>query len=227
MFGKNISGPGLKAMVWSSTALYIVLALLYFLPVELPYEITFPVTVIAIFSLWLVPVPMSIALIAAASGDLMGAAGNFMAQMECFSLFFLQRLFQTGKASVKNFSAILTKKRVAYLTVTGIGVAAILMMSMISIVPEVPSGVQRAGVAFYSIVVALMFYSALMQRSIFYAVGAFLFVISDFILAWDTFVEPIEYSRYLIMVPYFVSEWMFYVRATKYRVGKSILLARL
>ena len=101
------------------------------------------------------------------------------------------------------------------------------MMSMISIVPEVPSGVQRAGVAFYSIVVALMFYSALMQRSIFYAVGAFLFVISDFILAWDTFVEPIEYSRYLIMVPYFVSEWMFYVRATKYRVGKSILLARL
>ena len=142
-------------------------------------------------------------------------------------LFFLQRLFQTGKASVKNFSAILTKKRVAYLTVTGIGVAAILMMSMISIVPEVPAGVQRAGVAFYSIVVALMFYSALMQRSIFYAVGAFLFVISDFILAWNTFIEPIEYSRYLIMVPYFVSEWMFYVRATKYRVGKSILLARL
>ena len=78
-----------------------------------------------------------------------------------------------------------------------------------------------------SIVVALMFYSALMQRSIFYAVGAFLFVISDFILAWNTFIEPIEYSRYLIMVPYFVSEWMFYVRATKYRVGKSILLARL
>ena len=234
MFGKNISGPGLKAMVWLSTALYILLALLYFLPVELPYEITFPVTVIAIFSLWLVPMPMSVALIASAAGDLMGAAGNFMAQMECFavanlfiSLFFLQRLFQTGKASVKNFSAILTKKRVAYLIVTGIGVATILMMSMISIVPEVPSGVQRAGVAFYSIVVALMFYSALMQRSIFYAVGAFLFVISDFILAWDTFVEPIEYSRYLIMVPYFVSEWMFYVRATKYRVGKSILLARL
>ena len=224
MFGKNISGPRLKAMVWLSTALYIILALLYFLPVELPYEITFPVTVIAIFSLWLVPMPMSVALIASAAGDLMGTAGNFMAQI---SLFFLQRLFQTGKASVKNFSAILTKKRVAYLTVTGIGVAAILMMSMISIVPEVPAGVQRAGVAFYSIVVALMFYSALMQRSIFYAVGAFLFVISDFILAWNTFIEPIEYSRYLIMVPYFVSEWMFYVRATKYRVGKSILLARL
>ena len=234
MFGKNISGPRLKAMVWLSTALYIILALLYFLPVELPYEITFPVTVIAIFSLWLVPMPMSVALIASAAGDLMGTAGNFMAQMECFavanlfiSLFFLQRLFQTGKASVKNFSAILTKKRVAYLTVTGIGVAAILMMSMISIVPQVPAGVQRAGVAFYSIVVALMFYSALMQRSIFYAVGAFLFLISDFILAWNTFIEPIEYSRYLIMVPYFVSEWMFYVRATKYRVGKSILLARL
>ena len=78
----------------------------------------------------------------------MGAAGNFMAQMECFavanlfiSLFFLHRLFQTGKASVKNFSAILTKKRIAYLTVTGICVAATFLMVMVSIVPEVPAGV--------------------------------------------------------------------------------------
>ena len=234
MFGKNISGPGLKAMVWLSTALYILLALLYFLPVALPYEITYPVAAIAIFSIWLVPLPMSIALIASAAGDLMGAAGNFMAQMECFavanlfiSLFFLHRLFQTGKASVKNFSAILTKKRIAYLTVTGICVAATFLMVMVSIVPEVPAGVQRAGVAFYAIVVALMFYSALLQRSIFYAVGAFLFVLSDFILAWNAFVEPIEYSRYLIMIPYFIAQWMFYVRATKYRVGKSLLLARL
>ena len=234
MFGKNISGKKLKAMVWISTVLYLGLALLYFLPVEPPYEIAFPVAAIAIFSLWLVPVPMCVALIASAAGDLMGAAGNFMAQMECFAVaslflcrFFLQRLFLTGKASVRNISAILTKKRVAFLTVTGICVAAILLMAMISIIPEVPSGVQRAGVAFYAIVVSLMFYSALMQRSIFYAVGAFFFIVSDFILAWDMFVEPVPCDRYLVMIPYFIAQWMFYVRATKYRVGPSILLTRL
>ena len=105
--------------------------------------------------------------------------------------------------------------------------AAILLMAMISIIPEVPSGVQRAGVAFYAIVVSLMFYSALMQRSIFYAVGAFFFIVSDFILAWDMFVEPVPCDRYLVMIPYFIAQWMFYVRATKYRVGPSILLTRL
>lgn len=234
MFGRDISGKRLKTAVWLSTAIYIVLAVLYFLPGGMRCEIAFPVAVLAVFSLWLVPVPMSAALVASAAGDLMGAAGNFMAQMECFAvanlflcLFFLRRLFQTGKASARNFSAILTGKRVAYLIVTGVCVATILLLAMVSIVPEVPSGVQRAGVAFYSIVLSLMFYSALMQRSIFYAVGAFLFLFSDFILAWDMFVEPLEHDVWLVMLPYFMAQWMFYVRATKYRVGKSLLLARL
>ncbi len=234
MFGQNISGKPLKTVVWLSTAIYLVLAALYFLPGGSRFEIAFPLALLAVFSLWLVPFPMSAALIASAAGDLMGAAGNFMAQMECFavanlflSLFFLQRLFRTGKASAKNFSAILTGKRVAYLIVTGICVATILLLAMVSVVPEVPAGVLRAGVAFYSIVVALMFYSALMQRSIFYAVGAFLFVVSDFILSWDMFVEPLDHDKWFIMLPYYVAQWMFYVRATGYRVGKSLLLARL
>ncbi len=234
MFGRNIQGKSLKMIVWLSTALYVILALLYFLPLKIPFGIAFPVASIAVFSLWVVPVPVSVALIASAFGDLLGAGGNFMAQMECFAvaqlfmtLFFVQRLFQTGKASARSFSAILTGKRIAYLTVTGICVGAILLMAMVCIIPEVPSGVARAGVAFYSIVAALMFYSALMQRSIFYATGAFLFVLSDFMLAWDRFVDPVPYDNLVVMIPYFAAQWMFYVRATKYRVGKSILLARL
>lgn len=234
MFGDNISGSRLKALVWSSSVIYFALAVIYFLPLEIPYGISFPVASAAVFSLWLVPFPMSAALIASAFGDLMGAAGNFTAQMECFAvahlflcLFFVRRLFRTGRASTKNFSAILTQKRIAYLTVTGICTGAVLLMAMISIVPETPSGVLRAGVAFYSIVISLMFYSALLQRSIFYATGAALFVISDFLLGWDLFVEPIEYDKYLIMIPYYAAQWMLYVRATKYRVGKSLLVARL
>lgn len=234
MFGQDISGKKLKAMVWTSTALFAVLAVIYFLPAEIPCKTAFPVALLAVFSLWLVPVPVSLALIASASGDLMGSAGNFMAQMECFAvahlfltLFFLQRLFSTGKASAKSFSAILTKKRVAYLTVTGILVGAVLLMAMVSIVPEVPQGVMRAGVAFYAVVISLMFYTALMQRSIFYAAGAFLFIISDFILAWNRFVEPVPGETYLIMVPYYIAQWMLYARSTRYRVGKSLLVARL
>ncbi len=234
MFGNNISGKPLKVTVWLSSVIFILSAVLYFLPVEIPCKVFFPLASVAVFSLWLSPVPVSIALIASACGDLMGSAGNFMAQMECFAvahlflcIFFINRLFQTGKASARSFSAILTEKRVAYLTVTGILVGAILLMAMVSIVPEVPRGASRAGVAFYSIVISLMFYTALLQRSIFYAAGAFLFVLSDFILAWDRFVSPVPYGHYIIMVPYYLAQWMIYVRSTKYRVGKSLLLARL
>ncbi len=234
MFGRKISIEKSKTLVWVSTAVFAIAAVLYFLPVGIPYKNVLPVAVLAVFSLWLDPLPVSIALVASMFGDLMGVAGNFMAQMECFAvthlflcLFFIQRLFRTGKASQKNFSAILTKKRVAYLTVTGICVGAVMLMAMISIVPEVPAGVMRACVAFYIIVISLMLFLALLQRSIFYAVAAVLFVISDFIIGWNRFVEPVAYETCLVMVPYFVAQWMFFVRATKYRVGKSILVARL
>ena len=234
MFGRKISGKSLKIIVWLSTAVYAAFVLLYFLPVGIPYCMVLPTAFLAVLSIWSVPFPISMALIASASGDLLGTAGNFMGQMECFAvaqlfiiLFFVRRIFRTGKASSKSFSAIMTGKRVAYVTVTGICVGAILIMAMCSIVPEVPSGTVRAGVAFYSVIAAFMFFAALMQRSIFYALGAFLFVLSDFVLAWNLFVGPVPYPAYLIMVPYYMAQWMFFVRASKYRVGKSILLARL
>lgn len=234
MFGQDFSGKKLKAVVWISTAVYLILVCLYFLPAEIPYKISFPLVSAAIFSIFVAPWPMSVALFASAAGDFMGAAGNFMGQMECFAvahlfltLFFLQRLFQTGKASAKNLVAILTKRRVAYIVVTGFCVTVLLLMSMVCIVPEVPAGTVRAGVAFYTLVISLMLFSALMQRSIFYAVGAVLFVMSDFILAWNRFVEPVEYEKYMIMVPYYLAQLMLYVRSTKYRIGKSLLLTRL
>lgn len=234
MFGQDFSGKKLKAVVWISTAVYLILACLYFLPAEIPYKISFPLASAAIFSIFVAPWPISVALFASTAGDFMGATGNFMGQMECFAvahlfltLFFLQRLFQTGKASAKNLAAILTKRRVAYIVVTGFCVTVLLLMSMVCIVPEVPAGTVRAGVAFYTLVISLMLFSALMQRSIFYAVGAVLFVMSDFILAWNRFVEPVEYEKYMIMVPYYLAQWMLYVRSTKYRIGKSLLLTRL
>lgn len=234
MFGRKISTERSKTLVWVSTAVFAAAAVLYFLPVEIPCGNVLPVAVLAVFSLWLDPMPVSIALTASMFGDLMGAAHNFMAQMECFAvahlflcLFFIRRLFRTGRNSGKSFGAVLTGRRMAYLTVVGICVAAVLVMAVTSIVPEVPRGVMRAGVAFYSVVISLMLFTALLQRSIFYAVAAVLFVISDFILGWNRFVEPIEHETCLVMIPYFAAQWMFFVRASKYRVGKSLLVARL
>jgi uncharacterized membrane protein YhhN len=63
-----------------------------------------------------------------------------------------------------------------------------------------------------------MLYFALLQRSSLYALGAVLFVFSDFILAWNKFVDPIEHSRYLIMIPYYLGQLLLFVRSTPYRI---------
>ncbi len=234
MFGKDISQQKLKSSIWISTALFVILAVLYFVPADIPFKNVFPVASLAVFSLWLDPLPVSIALMLSAAGDLMAATGSFMGQMECFAvahlfltLFFIQRLFRTGRASTKNFSSILTQKRMAYIVLNGICVAVILILAIVTLVPETPEGVVRAGVAFYAVVISLMLFSALLQRSILYALAAVLFVISDFVLAWNKFVEPVPYETFLIMIPYFAAEWCFFVRATKYRVGKSLLVNRI
>ena len=234
MFGKNLSGSRLKALVWASTILFLIAAVFYFLPVGVPFKTAFPLVVLAMFSLWLVPWQMCVAMAASAAGDFMGAGLNFTVQMECFAvahlflcLFFIQKLFRAGRESSKSFSALLTRRRIAYMIVSGGGIAVILLASMICIVPEVPSGVLRGGVAFYCIVISLMLFLALMQRSMLYALGAVLFVFSDFILAWNKFVEPVEYEKYLIMVPYYLGQWMIFVRSTPYRVAPSLIRSRL
>ena len=234
MFGKNVSGRSLKVMVWASSLIFAGFAVLYFLPVGIPFKISFPLGVLAVFSLWLVPLPMSFAFFASAAGDFMGAAGNFMGQMECFAvahlfliLYFMQKLFKAGRMSSKSFSALMTGKRVAYLIVVGCGMAVLLLSAMVRIVPEVPSGVERGGVAFYCLIILLMLFFALMQRSVLYALGAMFFVFSDFILAWNRYVEPLEYERFLIMVPYYLGQWLLYVRSTPYRVAPSLLRSTL
>lgn len=51
-----------------------------------------------------------------------------------------------------------------------------------------------------------------------FAVGAVLFVFSDFILAWHRFVEPVPYRNYFVLVTYFLAQWCLFVRSTPYRI---------
>ena len=72
----------------------------------------------------------------------------------------------------------------------------------------------------------MMLATAMLQRSSLYALGAVLFAFSDFILAWNMFTEPIPYSRYLILIPYYLAQWLLYIRSTKFRVAPEMRLLR-
>jgi uncharacterized membrane protein YhhN len=67
-----------------------------------------------------------------------------------------------------------------------------------------------------------MLYFALMQRSSLFAIGAVMFVFSDFILAWNKFVDPIQYSRLLIMIPYYTGQFLLFMRSTPYKVKPGL-----
>ena len=71
-----------------------------------------------------------------------------------------------------------------------------------------------------------MFLMALFQRSSLYALGAAMFVISDLVLSWNLFVEPVDGAGVTIMVTYYLAQWLIFVRATPYEVAHPVRLLR-
>lgn len=112
----------------------------------------------------------------------------------------------------------LSARAKAYLAMLAICLAGLLTVVFTQIVPNAPHGVERIGVSIYAVIISLMLLGGLLQRSSLYAVGAVLFVFSDFILAWHRFVEPVPYRNYFVLVAYFLAQWCLFVRSTPYRI---------
>lgn len=216
------------AAVLVTTGLFLIASVLFFLPVEIAHKITIPVGILAVASLWLCPWQITLALVFSALGDYMGSCDNFIGQMGFFALghifyivYFIDRYFRKVELNKK-----LNGKSIGYIAMISLCTLILISVSFIRIVPETPAGVIRIGVIIYTCIISTMLFSALLQRSSLFALGAVLFVFSDFILAWNKFVEPVTYSRYLILVPYFLAQWHLFVRSTKFRVGPEMRLLR-
>lgn len=217
-----------RPVAMTATGLFLCAAAIFFLPVHIPYKITLPLTILGISALWLCPWQIALGLLFSALGDQMGAMGNLPGQMGSFALahimyiaYFAVRYFKKVERDRK-----LTAKAKGYLTMILLCSAVLLAIVFIKIVPEAPAGILRIGTAIYAWLICIMLVLALLQRSSLFALGAVLFVFSDFILAWVLFVEPIEDSRLLIMIPYYAAQWLLYIRSTSFRVGPEMRLMR-
>ena len=212
----------------AATGLFLITALMYFLPIEIQSKIAIPVGIAALASFWLCPWEITMALLFSALGDLAGSYSNFLLQMGSFGIghiwyitFFIKRYFKKVEKDRK-----LTGKAKGYLAMVGFCTIVLLAVVFTQIVPEVPPGIMKAGVCIYAILISTMLVSAMIQRSSLFALGAILFVFSDFILAWNKFVEPIPGRHYLVLVPYFMAQWLLFIRATKFRIGPEMRLLR-
>lgn len=219
MFGKNVSEREKSLLLVVSAAIYAAAVLLYFLPVDIPYKISVPTVVIAAVSLRILPWQMSFALIASALGDISGAAGSFMGKIEFFSvahlfliIFFVHRWFH-DRAAFARAGGHHPETKPARIIVLAAIVLGILVFAMVRIVPDAPEGIIRGAVAMYAVIICMMFFCALVQRSRVYAAAAFLFVFSDAVIGWNAFVGHVCGEKYMIMIPYYAAQLMFFLRA--------------
>ena len=205
----------------AATGMFLCLAVLFFLPVEIPHSVAFPVFLLFITSIGLTGWQVSAALLFSALGDYAGSLGSFLFQMGAFAVahvfyvwFFLKRYLAKVEHDRK-----LTGKAKGYLAMLLICVAGLLTVVFTKIVPSVPAGVTRIGVGVYAVLISSMLLTGMLQRSTLYALGAVLFVFSDFIIAWNKFIEPVPYRTYLVMVTYYLAQWLLFVRSTPLRIN--------
>lgn len=212
----------------TASGIFLTFCILYFSGAAIPHKITFPLTTLAVASLWLCPWQMTLALLFSAVGDYLGSCNNFLGQMGFFAVahiwmivYFTGRYFRKVEHDRK-----LTGKAKGYLAMLLLCIGALLATAFTKIAPSAPEGIIRIGVCIYATLISMMLLSAMLQRSSLFALGAILFVFSDFILAWNQFVEPIPYSTYLILIPYFLGQWLLFIRSTPFRVGPEMRLMR-
>jgi uncharacterized membrane protein YhhN len=120
----------------------------------------------------------------------------------------------------------LTAKAKGYLTMVIFCTLALLTVAFTVVLPGAPKGIEKIGASCYAVIISTMLLLGLLQRSSLYALGAVLFVFSDFILAWNRFVEPVPYRNYLVLGTYYLAQWLLFIRSTKYRIKNPVRLMR-
>ena len=194
--------------------LFFVLACLYFSPLSVPYKGAYPLAFLTLCSLRYSCRPMTLAMFFSALGDWMGICHNFWAQMGAFAMAHVAYLYYFGYTCRKER----TTDKIGW-KLGGVVLYGVLAGGLI--VPHV-QGVLQIGVSVYVLLILAMCALAWMQKNRYYAWGAWLFVFSDTVLAWNKFVSPIEYVGYFIMVPYYLGQLILFVQSVGRKKNSGI-----
>ena len=185
------------------TIVYFLLAILFFSSLQVPYKLAYPLAFLTLCALRYSSWPMVLAMGFSALGDYMGICHNFWGQMGFFALAHIAFIIFFYRSSEKVMVGIKWKSAIVAFYGTVIGMC---------IVPHV-HGVLQIGVSAYILLILAMCILAWMHKNPCYAIGAWLFVFSDTILAWNKFVSPIGSAGYLIMIPYYLGQWVLFVQS--------------
>lgn len=199
----------------------------YFLPHgNLRISLAFPAAVLALGSVCMSPWTLTAALLFCAVGDTMGVMGSLPGQMGGFAVGHVFFLLLLGRGVAR-----LQPRTRVWLPVT-LTVLAVLALIACKVVPNVPGMGLKVGAIVYATlllsVCGLSMVAALAGcrreqtvqrplagwRAVAVAVGALSFVFSDFVIAWNRFVEHVPNAQYIIMSTYYTALLLLFLALT-------------
>lgn len=177
---------------------FIVLALMEFLPVPFPERMIFPLLWLTLCALHKRHWALATALFFSFMGDVMGWQNELLPQIGFFALaqiFYFIILWHLMPPKMPWPKPV----RIFLLAL----IVSVYGMAMHWIFPKVENNIISCGIALYAVLLLGMCYAALQHRNVCLMLGAVLFVISDFILGVHMFVERVPHSTLCIMLPYY------------------------
>ena len=186
---------------------YLLLALLHFSPIAVAYKMVFPLAFLTLCAISYSTWPMVLAMGFSALGDFMGVCHNFWGQMGAFALAHVAYLLFFCRTNPADRTSYGMKWKSGIVILYGVVIGVLIL-------PHV-HGFLQAGVSVYILLILTMCLLAWRQKNPYYALGAWLFVLSDTVLAWNKFVSHIEGAGYLIMIPYYLGQWMLFILSAK------------
>lgn len=192
----------------AATALYVVFAVMYLKGVSIPFMMVFPLATLFLFGIGLLSWKMCLAALFSAAGDAMGVMHQFIPQMGFFMLAHVMMIWW--------YLPRMRKQPAGYLSAALALVSVLAIFAFTCIITHVEGVVIAAGTSIYCIVISLMLLCSMLQvrrddlRTVLLPMGAFLFLSSDMVLAWNKFVSDIPGERFFIMVPYYAGQMLIF-----------------
>lgn len=199
-----------KSLIPLVILVFVVLAALDFVPLHFPARMIFPLLWLSVCALFQRCWALATALFFSFLGDVMGWKNELIPQIGFFAIAQITYIIM--------FSLLFPPKptwpKPVRITLFGL-VAVVYGLAMCWIFPRVEESLIAYGIAVYAVLLLGMCYSAMQHKNVCLILGSILFVVSDFIIGINLFVERIQHAHQCIMIPYYAGQLLLFLGTRK------------
>jgi len=229
------------------TLLFLLAAAWFFFPVGAPQEMStlfalrlaMPAALLTLGGIGLLPWLMTAGFLFCAVGDTMGVLGSFEGQMGgfavahvCFIVWLTKEIKRTRRGAAPQDPPLFASP---YIYITPLCLVP-LFVAAVRIIPAIHDVPIRVGCGIYALLLTGTMWTAWQRMAssarrdkgstkgwpLLTALGATLFLVSDFVLSWNKFVQSVPNSSLLIMSTYYAALLLLFMGETGKNKKKSL-----